>query len=295
MTQQAIETIRGLRTATVAVRGGAHAPSSTAVCDDGMMIDLSLMNSVIVDPDARRPRADGGALLPTARSVLAVIARPGQESEELGGLLQAFRQAGASLSLLCLTRGEASPRNSALARLEAIRPWELQLAATVLGISELTVSSYPDGELRQQPTAELAGRIHRAIRRHRADLLLTIGPETGGRDDIAVAVAAREAAAGAGVPVAARTRPGVPGAWMIDLGTGATVARTIQKSAAGAHASQSEELPAVLHRLDLLDGREPLRWLLPPRPVPAQGEAELTRGRGRAARWRDARAGVRDR
>jgi FAD/FMN-containing dehydrogenase len=47
----------------VAVRGGAHAPSGTAVCDDGMMIDLSLMKSVIVDPVARRARADGGALL----------------------------------------------------------------------------------------------------------------------------------------------------------------------------------------------------------------------------------------
>jgi len=46
-----------------AVRGGAHAPSGTAVCDDGLMIDLSLMNSVIVDPQARRARAGGGALL----------------------------------------------------------------------------------------------------------------------------------------------------------------------------------------------------------------------------------------
>src|SRR5215472_7815736 len=46
-----------------AVRGGAHAPSGTAVCDDGLMIDLSLMNSVIVDPQAKRARAGGGALL----------------------------------------------------------------------------------------------------------------------------------------------------------------------------------------------------------------------------------------
>jgi N-acetylglucosamine malate deacetylase 2 len=217
------------------------------------------------------------AALPTAGSVLAVIARPGLESEELGGLLYAFRQGGASLSLLCLTRGEASPRNSARSRLEAIRPWELQLACAVLGIGELTVATYPDGELSRQPAAELTDRIHRAIRRHSVDLLLVIAPETGDRDDTAVASAARAAAEQAAVPVVARTRPDVAGAWMIDLGAGAETARAIQKSAAGAHASQSEALPAVVHRLDHLDGREPLRWLLLPCSVPAQSEVRLFR------------------
>ena len=47
----------------VAVRGGAHNPAGTAVCDDGLMIDLSLMNTVEVDPLSRRARVGGGALL----------------------------------------------------------------------------------------------------------------------------------------------------------------------------------------------------------------------------------------
>jgi FAD/FMN-containing dehydrogenase len=47
----------------IAVRGGAHNTSGTAVCDDGMMIDLSMLNEVTVDPAARRARAGGGALL----------------------------------------------------------------------------------------------------------------------------------------------------------------------------------------------------------------------------------------
>jgi|tagenome__1003787_1003787.scaffolds.fasta_scaffold20170235_1 FAD/FMN-containing dehydrogenase len=47
----------------VAVRGGAHNPAGTAVCDGGLMIDLSQLNHIAVDPAARRARAGGGALL----------------------------------------------------------------------------------------------------------------------------------------------------------------------------------------------------------------------------------------
>jgi FAD binding domain/Berberine and berberine like len=47
----------------ISVRGGAHNTAGTAVCDDGVMIDLSLLNSVTVDPGAQRARVGGGALL----------------------------------------------------------------------------------------------------------------------------------------------------------------------------------------------------------------------------------------
>ena len=47
----------------ISVRGGAHNTAGIAVCDGGMMIDLSLLNAVTVDPAARRARAGGGALL----------------------------------------------------------------------------------------------------------------------------------------------------------------------------------------------------------------------------------------
>ena len=47
----------------ISVRGGAHNTAGTAVCDDGLMIDLSMLNEVIVDPVARRARVGGGALL----------------------------------------------------------------------------------------------------------------------------------------------------------------------------------------------------------------------------------------
>ena len=49
---------RGLE---IAVRGGGHNVAGNAVCDGGLVIDLSAMRAVHVDPGARRARAQGGA------------------------------------------------------------------------------------------------------------------------------------------------------------------------------------------------------------------------------------------
>jgi FAD/FMN-containing dehydrogenase len=43
------------------IRGGAHNVAGHAVCDRGVMIDLSSMRGVRVDPDARRAWVEGGA------------------------------------------------------------------------------------------------------------------------------------------------------------------------------------------------------------------------------------------
>lgn len=46
----------------IAIRGGGHNVAGTAVCDDGIVIDLSAMRAVRVDPVHRRAWVQGGAL-----------------------------------------------------------------------------------------------------------------------------------------------------------------------------------------------------------------------------------------
>jgi FAD/FMN-containing dehydrogenase len=46
----------------IAVRGGGHNVAGTAVCDDGIVIDLSAMRAVRVDPARRTAQVEGGAL-----------------------------------------------------------------------------------------------------------------------------------------------------------------------------------------------------------------------------------------
>jgi FAD/FMN-containing dehydrogenase len=46
----------------IAVRCGGHSVAGQGVCDDGLLVDLSLMKGVRVDPVRRTARANGGVL-----------------------------------------------------------------------------------------------------------------------------------------------------------------------------------------------------------------------------------------
>ena len=47
----------------VAVKCGGHSPSGNSTCNDGLLIDLSLLRGVRVEPSARMARVAGGSLL----------------------------------------------------------------------------------------------------------------------------------------------------------------------------------------------------------------------------------------
>lgn len=61
--QQVADAIRFARSSglEIAVRGGGHSYAGNSVCDAGLMIHLGAMNSVVVDPMARRAVCGGGA------------------------------------------------------------------------------------------------------------------------------------------------------------------------------------------------------------------------------------------
>lgn len=76
----------------LSVRGGGHNVAGNAVCDGGLMLDLSAMNSVRVDPKAKRAYAEGGA---TWRDFDAETQAFGLGST--GGLISATGVAGLTL------------------------------------------------------------------------------------------------------------------------------------------------------------------------------------------------------
>jgi FAD/FMN-containing dehydrogenase len=64
----------------VAVRGGGHNPAGHCLVDGGLVIDLSQMRRVDVDPESRRARAEGGATwldFDTATTALGLVAPGG--------------------------------------------------------------------------------------------------------------------------------------------------------------------------------------------------------------------------
>ena len=77
----------------IAIRAGGHNVAGHAVCDDGLMIDLSAMRSVRVDPDRRRAWVEGGA---TWRDVDQQTTAFGLATP--GGVVSATGVAGLTLS-----------------------------------------------------------------------------------------------------------------------------------------------------------------------------------------------------
>ena len=101
----------------------------------------------------------GGTELPDWETVLAVIAHPDDESFGLGAVIDAFIAAGATVDVLCLTRGEASTLGADQSDLPGVRAREITDAAGELGVRSVRLLDFPDGALETANPAVLAGHV----------------------------------------------------------------------------------------------------------------------------------------
>ncbi|PWI09956.1 FAD-binding oxidoreductase [Streptomyces sp. NWU339] len=87
-TADVVETVRAARKhrPLVSIRGGGHQVAGSGVCDDGLVIDLSRMKGVHVDPAARTARAQAGATWGELdrETQLHALATPGGEISATG-------------------------------------------------------------------------------------------------------------------------------------------------------------------------------------------------------------------
>lgn len=211
-----------------------------------------------------------------ARSVLAVVAHPDDESFGLGAVLDRLTTGGAACSVLCFTRGESSTLHQVPGELAAVRAEEFAAAAAVLGLYRAELRSYPDGGLSAVPVADLAYQVRRVADDIVPDHLLAfdIGGVTGHPDHNRATEAAISAAAVLGVPVLGWALPvtvaetlnaefgaAFAGRSPAELDQTLTVDRARQWRAIGIHASQSTGNRVLRRRLELLGDREHVRLL----------------------------------
>ena len=210
--------------------------------------------------------------------VLVVVAHPDDESFALGALIDRFVRLGAEVSVLCLTRGEASTLGAGAGDLAAQRAAELSDAARVLGCARTTLLAHPDGALADLEGWVLEADVEAEVRVTRPVGILVFDPlggVTGHSDHRAASEAAIAVAARHGVPVLGWALPqqvsrvlndthgaAFAGHPLHDL-TAIAVDRRSQSTAVHCHVSQAVPGSVLWQRLELLGDVEYVRVLAP--------------------------------
>jgi LmbE family N-acetylglucosaminyl deacetylase len=125
--------------------------------------------------------------------LMCVFAHPDDESMGAGGTLAKYAAEGVETSLVTATRGQCGWAGDPVQMpspqvLGAIREAELRQAAAILGLRDVTILDYMDGELDKAEPLEVIGHIVRSIRRARPQVIITFGPDGsyGHPDHIAI-------------------------------------------------------------------------------------------------------------
>lgn len=104
--------------------------------------------------------------------LLAIFPHPDDESFVAGGLLQAAKEAGLKVNLICLSKGERGEDTVKKEELKKIRSRELDKATAILEIDELILLGYPDGNLRKTK-GKWALKIKKLIDKTKPDIVIT--------------------------------------------------------------------------------------------------------------------------
>jgi LmbE family N-acetylglucosaminyl deacetylase len=153
------------------------------------------------------------------RVLIAVLAHPDDETFGMGGTLARYAQEGASVYLICATRGEVGEMDPKYMKgfkdVSERREAELRCAAEKLGLKDVFFLGYRDSgmpgsvhnqhpqSLVQAPVEQVASEVAMYIRQHRPQVVVTFDPIGGYRhpDHIAIHQATIRAFELAGVEV----------------------------------------------------------------------------------------------
>jgi LmbE family N-acetylglucosaminyl deacetylase len=125
--------------------------------------------------------------------LMCVMAHPDDESLGIGGVLAKYAAEGIETYLITATRGEKGwfgrpEDNPGPAALGQIREKELFAAGQVLGLAEVMLLDYIDGELDQADQTEVITKIAGHLRRVQPQVVITFDPtgDYGHPDHIAI-------------------------------------------------------------------------------------------------------------
>lgn len=131
----------------------------------------------------------------TGTHVVAVFAHPDDEAFTIGGVLSAFADRGAAVTLITATRGEegeiSHPSLATSDNLGEVREQELLDAAAILGIGTIRFLDFRDSGMYgatsngnpnafiQQPTEQVAAKLAGILADIRPDVVITFSEEGG--------------------------------------------------------------------------------------------------------------------
>jgi LmbE family N-acetylglucosaminyl deacetylase len=132
------------------------------------------------------------------RRLMGIWAHPDDEAYLSAGLMGRVLDAGGSVTVLTATRGEkgtADPADYDQAHFAARRERELRASLRELGVHDVRLLGYPDGECDRVNDESAIDRIAAAIAASAPDLVVTFGPDglTGHRDHRVVSAWVSEA------------------------------------------------------------------------------------------------------